>query len=142
MGPQHKIIFLKLIFPTTLATFYNQNHQFFLGIIYNMYAIIDDFVYFDNFCYANQITSMLRFLYFIIYYLIPHILWKRIISYLYYPGALFIIHFLKFYEYACHCEPRLCLIVFGCLDICFIVRLFFIKCMLGDILFELTLMFL
>ena len=25
----------------------------FLGIIYKMYVIIDDFVYFDHFCYAN-----------------------------------------------------------------------------------------
>ena len=26
---------------------------YFLGIIYKMYVIIDDFVYFDHFCYAN-----------------------------------------------------------------------------------------
>ena len=46
----------------------------------------------------------------------------------------------KFYEYAHHCELHLCLIVLGCLDICFIVQLFLIKHMLDDILFELTLM--
>ena len=26
---------------------------YFLGIIYKIYVIIDDFVYFDHFCYAN-----------------------------------------------------------------------------------------
>ena len=45
----------------------------------------------------------------------------------------------KSYEYACHCELCLCLIVLGCLDICFIIQLFIIKRMLDDILFELTL---
>ena len=37
-----------------------------LGIICKMYVIIDDFVYFNNFCYAIQIPSMLGFLSFII----------------------------------------------------------------------------
>ena len=48
----------------------------------------------------------------------------------------------KLCEYVCHCELRLCLVVPGCLDIRFIVRLFLIRHMLGDILFELMLMFL
>ena len=49
--------------------------------------IIDDFTYFDHFCNANQITSMLGFLYFIIYYLTPHVLRKHVTSYLCYPGT-------------------------------------------------------
>ena len=52
-----------------------------------MYVIIDDFVYFDHFCYANWITSMPGFLYFIIHYLTPYVLRKHITSYLYYPGT-------------------------------------------------------
>ena len=49
--PLHKIIFSKLIFATTFAICCNQ--IYFLGIVYKMYVIIDDFVYFDYFCYAN-----------------------------------------------------------------------------------------
>ena len=44
----------------------------------------------------------------------------------------------KIYKYACHYELHLGLIVLGCLDICFIVRLSMIKCMFGDILSKLT----
>ena len=52
-----------------------------------MYVIIDDFIYFDHFCYANYITSMLGFLYFIIYHLTPYDLRKHVTSYLCYPGT-------------------------------------------------------
>ena len=44
----------------------------------------------------------------------------------------------RFCKDACHCELCLCLIVLGCLDFCYIVCSFMIKCMLGDILFKLT----
>ena len=54
--------------------------------MYKMYVIIDDFVYFDH-CYANKITSMVGFMYFIIYYLTLHDLRKHVTSYLCYPGT-------------------------------------------------------
>ena len=49
--PLYKRTFSKLIFATIFATCCN--HIFFIGIIYKMRVIIDDFVYFDYFCYAN-----------------------------------------------------------------------------------------
>ena len=67
----------------------------FLGIIYKMYVTIDDFVYLNHFCYVNQIPSMLGFIYFIIYYITPHVLWKRIISYLCYLDMPSITQFLN-----------------------------------------------
>ena len=48
-----KIIFSKLIFDPTFANCGNHIYLFIFGIIYKMYVIIDDFVYFDHFCYAN-----------------------------------------------------------------------------------------
>ena len=50
--PLHKKIFSKLILLSPLL-FVVIMSIYFLGIIYKMYVIIDDFVYFDNFCYAN-----------------------------------------------------------------------------------------
>ena len=74
-----------------------------------MCVIIDDFVFFDHFCYANQIR-MLGFLIFTIYYLTPHVLRKRIRSYLCYLGTFPNTHFLNpmnmiviaYYAHACH----------------------------------------
>ena len=51
--PLHKKIFQNssllppLLFDEIMSIF------FFLGLIYKMYVIIDDFIYFDHFCYAN-----------------------------------------------------------------------------------------
>ena len=70
--------------------------SFFLEIVYKMSVIIIVFIYFDNFCYDNQLTSMLGFLYFIIYYLIPYNLRKHVTNYLCYPGMSSIIYFLNF----------------------------------------------
>ena len=61
MKPLHKKILLKLIFDVTLLLVEIMS-IYFLGIIFQTYVIIEDFVYSDNFCYIDQITSMLGFL--------------------------------------------------------------------------------
>ena len=108
-------------------------------------VIIDVFVYSCSFLLCYLDTKHARILSFTNHYYIfdlspclveAHCKLSMLFRYtLYHPPP-------KFCEYACHCELCLCLIVLGCLNIWLIVRLFLIKRMLGDILFELTLMFL
>ena len=67
-GTQHKRIFPKLIFAATFVTCCNHKHFFFIGIIYKMYVIIDDSVYFDPFLLCSLDTKHARISFF--YYLL------------------------------------------------------------------------
>ena len=97
-----------------------------------MCVILDYFIYSESFLLC-QLDMHVRISCFIIYYLTPHVPRKHIISYLCYLGMPLYHLLSKFCKHDCHCEPCLCLIVLGCLDICYIVRSFKIKHMLDDI---------
>ena len=83
---------------------------------------------------------MLGFLYFIIYYLTPHVSRKHVTSYLCYPSTPPNTHFLNFVNMIVTVNRTYVWQHLGVLIYCFIIQLFMIKYMLGDILFELTLM--
>ena len=99
--PLHKKIFSKLIFATTLAVCHNHIYLFFLGIVYKMCVIFDYFVYSESFllCYLDM---HIRISCLIIYYLIPHVLRKCIMSYLCYPGTPPYHLPFKFCKHDCH----------------------------------------
>ena len=138
--PLHKKIFSKLIFVVTFAICYNHIYlSIFLGIIHPIWVIIDDFIYCDNFllCWLDNKHARI----FLFYYLLSkHSCFAETYYKLSMLSRYVLYHLLsEFCEYACHCEIMLMSNnAWVSWYACFIVWLFPIKYMLGDILFKLT----
>ena len=138
--PLHKKIFSKLIFATIFATYWNHVYLFFRSYTQD---VCDNWEFHTlwSFLLCQLNNKHARISYFVIYYLTKppcpeEACYKLSMLSRYAPWC----PSSKFCEYSYHCELHLCLTMPRCLNTQFIIQLSLIKCMLDDILFELTLM--